>query len=67
MWIGLSKRESGFGWTDGSALAYINWAAGEPNNWEGNNEDCVEMFSNGYWNDEVIKIILVPVRNISDV
>ena len=35
MWIGLSKRESGFGWTDGSALAYINWAAGEPNNWEG--------------------------------
>ena len=53
MWIGLSKRESGFGWTDGSALAYINWAAGEPNNWEGSNEDCVEMFSNGYWNDEV--------------
>ena len=55
MWIGLSKRESGFGWTDGSALAYINWAAGEPNNWEGSNEDCVEMFSNGYWNDEVNK------------
>ena len=60
MWIGLSKRESGFGWTDGSALAYINWAAGEPNNWEGSNEDCVEMFSNGYWNDEVNKQNLGP-------
>ena len=62
MWIGLSKRESGFGWTDGSALAYINWAAGEPNNWEGSNEDCVEMFSNGYWNDEVNQVIIVSVK-----
>ena len=63
MWIGLSKRESGFGWTDGSALAYINWAAGEPNNWEGSQEDCVEMFSNGYWNDEVNKLIIRSIKN----
>ena len=33
-------------------LAYFNWAAGEPNDWQGP-EDCVEMFNNGRWNDEV--------------
>jgi hypothetical protein len=42
-WIGLSDRavEMTFVWDDGSALAYTNWGAGEPNNGGGTyQEDC---------------------------
>ena len=40
-WFGLSDTttEGSYAWVDGSALDYINWAGGEPNNW-GGNEDC---------------------------
>ena len=36
----------------GAALSWTNWHGGEPNN-HGNNEDCVNMYSehNGLWND----------------
>ena len=42
----------GFKWHDGTPLGYVNWADGEPTgtNW-GESEQCVEMWSNGYWND----------------
>ena len=51
-WIGLSdlKEEGVFAWVDGSALDYTNWAGGEPNN--AGEEDCVEMRSDGTWNDK---------------
>lgn len=57
LWIGLHDvpSEGIWEWTDNSAVAYKNFAPGEPNNgqffWE--TEDCVEMdIATGRWNDE---------------
>ena len=54
-WIGLNdiNNESIFKWADGSDINYYNytnWNSGEPNDYN-NNEDCIEMTSNGKWND----------------
>ena len=51
-WIGLNNinKENGFQWTDGTATSFFNWNNGEPNNFNGI-EDCVEIYSNGAWND----------------
>jgi|SRR6185503_821940 len=40
--IGLSDEvvESAFVWVDGTPLVFSNWETGEPNNGNGNNEDC---------------------------
>uniref|UniRef100_A0A672FTY6 C-type lectin domain-containing protein n=1 Tax=Salarias fasciatus TaxID=181472 RepID=A0A672FTY6_SALFA len=44
LWIGLTRdRNFGWGWTDKTAVGFLNWAAGEPN--------CVEMYHDGLWND----------------
>lgn len=52
-WIGLSdsENEGDWRWTDGTALdvAAARWAAGEPNDWQG--EDCVVMLPSSEWND----------------
>jgi hypothetical protein len=52
-WLGAADElvEGSFGWEDGAAWSYTNWAPGEPNNI--NNEDCVELNGNldGTWND----------------
>jgi len=38
-WIGLEERSEGYWiWSDGSRKSYINWAGGEPNNFNGENE-----------------------------
>lgn len=52
-WIGLSDRnvEGSFEWVTGEAFSYSNWSGGEPNN--NGNEDFVEMFGAGTWNDNV--------------
>lgn len=57
LWIGLHdmNNEDTFEWQDGSGEAdnyYTNWSSGEPND-SGNNEDCIEMYFNGQWNDHV--------------
>ncbi|XP_042291257.1 lactose-binding lectin l-2-like [Thunnus maccoyii] len=53
-WIGLSdtQKEGGWMWSDGSAVHFVFWNSGEPNNYKGH-EDCVH---NNYgtgrkWND----------------
>lgn len=56
LWIGLTRDSSfGWGWTDLTALGFVNWAPGEPNeiihDGELGREDCVEMYHDGNWND----------------
>lgn len=46
-----TKTEGRFTYPSGEALVYTNWAPGEPNN-NGQAENCVELFSNGKWNDK---------------
>ena len=46
-----SKKEGTFVYPSGEPLVYSNWASGEPNN-AGGAENCVEMYTNGKWNDK---------------
>ena len=58
-WIGLSdkEQEGGFAWMDRTAVEYLNWSPGEPNEWGGeeSGEDYVSMrydsTRGGSWND----------------
>ncbi len=53
LWIGLTDAasEGTFGWSNGDAVTYLNWAAGEPNNL-GNEDFTVMNWSGpGNWND----------------
>ena len=58
-WIGLSdqEQEGGFAWMDQTAVEYLNWSPGEPNEWGGeeSGEDYVSMrydgTRGGSWND----------------
>ena len=52
-WIGLHDKttEGIFEWVDGSGLTYQNWYPGQPNDY-GIGQDCIEMLSNGLWNDQ---------------
>uniref|UniRef100_G1PZF8 Pulmonary surfactant-associated protein D-like n=1 Tax=Myotis lucifugus TaxID=59463 RepID=G1PZF8_MYOLU len=45
------KTKGWFTYPGGKPLVYSNWAPGEPNN-DGGNERCVEMYTNGKWNDK---------------
>ena len=51
-WIGLTDEasEGSFQWVTGEPLTYSSWNGGEPNN-SGGNEDYVEMYPGGGWND----------------
>ncbi|XP_071511250.1 macrophage mannose receptor 1-like [Diadema antillarum] len=54
-WIGLWDRrnDGSFLWVDGTEMTWDNWSPGEPNNEPiAIGEDCVEIYSNGKWNDE---------------
>nr|XP_058908015.1 pulmonary surfactant-associated protein D [Kogia breviceps] len=44
------KKEGSFTYPTGEPLVYSNWAPGEPNNDRGA-ENCVEIYTNGKWND----------------
>lgn len=50
-WIGLSDQIEEDVWVwDGRNSRFRNWNRSEPNDW-GNGEDCVQMTTNGRWND----------------
>jgi gliding motility-associated-like protein len=72
IWIGFTDEgsEGNFYWYDQSPVTYTNWAPGEPNN-SGGNENYVQIYPNGQWNDlafngsavSVIEVNLCPVIN----
>ncbi|KAK2909392.1 hypothetical protein Q8A67_005229 [Cirrhinus molitorella] len=57
VWIGLSdtQNKGNMKWVDNSPLNQGFWAEGEPNNYRGKNEDCIEMRPSdpvlNNWND----------------
>lgn len=55
-WIGVMqwKKGSQFVYLNHQRVAYTNWNSGEPNN-EYNIEECVEMYTEGTWNDKSCK------------
>ena len=52
VWIGINDlaTEGHYEWTDGSTYNYANWNHGEPND-AYRQENCVQMYRNGKWND----------------
>ena len=50
-WIGINDIDinSTYIWADGSESTYRRWNSGEPSN---GNEDCGEIITSGYWNDQ---------------
>lgn len=74
IWIGFNDgaNEGIHVWYDQSPVIYTNWSGGEPNN--SGNEDCVQIYPNGMWNDlsctsggskSVIEVNLCPVTTIT--
>ncbi|XP_072570731.1 uncharacterized protein [Paramormyrops kingsleyae] len=53
LWMGGhdSVTEGGWEWNDGLPFRYVHWAAGQPDDYFG--EDCLSILVNtGYWNDD---------------
>ena len=63
-WLGLyRKADSLFYWVDDTPLAgqYYAWADGEPNNYQDNSENCVQIYTRplallGKWNDNIYNL-----------
>ncbi|XP_016349777.1 CD209 antigen-like protein E [Sinocyclocheilus anshuiensis] len=57
MWIGLSdtENEGNMKWVDNSPMKQGFWPRGQPNNFQGGNEDCIELMPSDLilnnWND----------------
>eukprot|EP01084_Bolivina_argentea_P274919 468721_1 len=76
-WLGLFRQtvNSKWTWKDGSVSDYgfdangnpnvgvDPWYSGEPNNSQGNGENCLQLWRNGLWNDNVCSVQLFPLCN----
>jgi hypothetical protein len=49
-WIGIRRSGNSWVWDNNAVATYYNWAAGEPNNY-GGNEHCAQIYGHGTWND----------------
>ncbi|XP_026181790.1 type-2 ice-structuring protein-like [Mastacembelus armatus] len=66
-WIGSTdaQKEGCWSWVDGSTFTYANWAPGQPDNYQGN-ENCLQISTEGkQWSDVNCDQLLpsVCVRN----
>ncbi|KAH9490404.1 hypothetical protein Btru_035117 [Bulinus truncatus] len=58
-WLGFNDLQTpmSFAWTDYSNVDFTNWQVNEPNNYNGKNEDCIQMHTlNGQWTDDVCDV-----------
>ena len=53
IWLGGcdSANEGVFEWLTGETFYYTNWASGEPNNGGPGEQDYIQMYANGTWDD----------------
>lgn len=51
VFLGTTNTNGKFTYPTGQPLVYSNWAPGEPNDDRGA-EKCVELYTNGKWNDK---------------
>jgi len=69
LWIGLNDRaqEGQFEWVSGEAVTYTNWAPGEPNNAQGDQDyGRMNYGSNQQWDDHFTNINLQGLIEIKD-
>uniref|UniRef100_A0A6Q2WZV6 C-type lectin domain-containing protein n=1 Tax=Esox lucius TaxID=8010 RepID=A0A6Q2WZV6_ESOLU len=62
------RKDRRWSWTDGSGFNYHEWAQGEPNNYNGVREPCIQMnFGDKHrWNNEVCEKPFASVCSQSD-
>ena len=53
VWLALSdhEEEGDFGWSNGEAVAFIKWPAGEPNNFAVGQDYVIMATASGEWDD----------------
>ncbi|MCK9613651.1 MAG: HYR domain-containing protein [Bacteroidales bacterium] len=61
-----SEPNGGWEWLDGSEITYTNWISGEPNN-TGGNENYINVWVSGLWNDLPSSWIIHYIVEFDDV
>jgi len=61
MWVGGYRTGSGndFEWEDGSSWDYDNWAYGQPDNLNGNQDHVLIHWSGSMWDDSTPDLLLI--------